>query len=152
MLTENLTVDITGPDRTPRYTLALRAINTDDFMKDDFTTADGRYYTFSFWAPMPKLNTNNPEVVKYFSDLCCYWAREWDIDGIRFDVGDEISHSFIRKVHEKVRAVKPEIYLLGEIWVDSLNWLHGDEYDAVYVLTDEGRAYLEDRENESHLS
>lgn len=28
----------------------------------------------------------------------------------------------------------------------------GDEYDAVYVLTDEGRKYVEDRENESHLS
>ena len=106
-------------------------INTDDFMKDDFTTADGRYYTFSFWAPMPKLNTNNPEVVRYFSDLCCYWAREWDIDGIRFDVGDEISHSFVRKLREKVKAVKPDIYLLGEIWMDSLNWLYGDEYDAV---------------------
>lgn len=51
-------------------------INSDDFMKDEFTTADGRFYSFSFWAPMPKLNTNNPEVVKYFSDLCCYWARE----------------------------------------------------------------------------
>ena len=106
-------------------------INSDDFMKDEFTTADGRFYSFSFWAPMPKLNTNNPEVVKYFSDLCCYWAEEWDIDGIRFDVGDEVAHSFIRKVREKVRAVKPDVYLLGEIWVDSINWLCGDEYDAV---------------------
>ena len=37
VLTENLTVDITGPDRTPRYTLALRAINTDDFMTARWT-------------------------------------------------------------------------------------------------------------------
>ncbi|SCX04064.1 Glycosidase [Ruminococcaceae bacterium P7] len=106
-------------------------INSDDFAKNDFSTADGRFYSFSFWAGMPKLNTNNPEVVKYFSDLCCYWAREWDIDGIRFDVGDEISHSFIRALRTAVKAVKPDIYLLGEIWMDSLNWLSGDEYDAV---------------------
>ena len=104
---------------------------SDDFAKNDFSTADGRFYSFSFWAGMPKLNTNNPEVVKYFSDLCCYWAREWDIDGIRFDVGDEISHSFIRALRTAVKAVKPDIYLLGEIWMDSLNWLSGDEYDAV---------------------
>jgi GMP synthase (glutamine-hydrolysing) len=37
VLTENLTVDITGPDRVPRYTLALRAINTDDFMTARWT-------------------------------------------------------------------------------------------------------------------
>ena len=37
VLTENLTVDITGADRTPRYTLALRAINTDDFMTARWT-------------------------------------------------------------------------------------------------------------------
>ena len=123
-------LDVCEKGRASRY-FDWFFINSDDFMKEEFTTADGRFYSFSFWAPMPKLNTNNPEVVKYFSDLCCYWAREWDIDGIRFDVGDEISHSFIRKVHEKVRAIKPEIYLLGEIWVDSLNWLYGDEYDAV---------------------
>ena len=98
-------------------------INSDDFAKNDFSTADGRFYSFSFWAGMPKLNTNNPEVVKYFSDLCCYWAREWDIDGIRFDVGDEISHSFIRALRTAVKAVKPDIYLLGEIWMDSLNWI-----------------------------
>lgn len=37
VLTENLTIDITGNDRTPRYTLALRAINTDDFMTARWT-------------------------------------------------------------------------------------------------------------------
>jgi len=37
VLTENLTVDITGNDRIPRYTLALRAINTDDFMTARWT-------------------------------------------------------------------------------------------------------------------
>ena len=37
VLTENLTIDITGSDRTPRYTLALRAINTDDFMTARWT-------------------------------------------------------------------------------------------------------------------
>lgn len=37
VLTENLTVDITGDDRIPRYTLALRAINTDDFMTARWT-------------------------------------------------------------------------------------------------------------------
>lgn len=37
VLTENLTIDITRNDRIPRYTLALRAINTDDFMTARWT-------------------------------------------------------------------------------------------------------------------
>lgn len=106
-------------------------INQDDFVKDDFTVADGRFYTFSFWSPMPKLNTNDPEVQQYFSGLCVHWARDYDIDGVRFDVGDEISHSFLRKVNREVKTVKPDVFLLGEIWFDSISWLGGCEYDSV---------------------
>ncbi len=94
-------------------------------------TKDGRYYSFAFEAYMPKLNTNNPEVMDYFTEICRYWVEEWGIDGIRFDVGNEISHAFIKKLHRELKAVNKEIFLLGEIWHDSVQWLQGDEYDSV---------------------
>lgn len=106
-------------------------INAEDFAKHEFSTEDARYYSFSFWAGMPKLNTNNPEVVTYFTDLCVHWAKDWKIDGIRFDVGDEISHSFLRSLHDSVKKVNPDIYFLGELWMDSISWLGDGEYDAV---------------------
>lgn len=106
-------------------------INSEDFARRDFSTEDARFYSFSFWAGMPKLNTNNPEVVEYFTNLCLHWARDWQIDGIRFDVGDEVSHRFIRKLNDAVKRVNPDVYFLGEIWMDSLGWLGGGEYDAV---------------------
>ncbi len=106
-------------------------INSDDFNSENYSTADGRFYSFSFWAGMPKLNTNNPEVQDYFSDLCVSWARDYGVDGIRFDVGDEISHAFIRRINSAVKAVNPEIFMLGEIWFDSIGWLNGYEYDSV---------------------
>lgn len=123
-------------------------INCDDFVKDDFSVADGRFYTFSFWAGMPKLNTNNPEVQRYFTDLCVHWVGDLDIDGIRFDVGDEISHSFLRRVNAAVKAKKPEIFLLGEIWFDSIGWLGGCEYDSVmnYPFTGGVGDFWRDRE------
>ena len=55
----------------------------------------------------------------------------WNIDGIRFDVGNEISHAFIKKLHRELKAVKPDLFLLGEIWMDSTPYLLGDEYDSV---------------------
>jgi len=123
-------------------------INRDDFVKDDFSVADGRFYTFSFWAGMPKLNTNNPEVQRYFTDLCVHWVGDLDIDGIRFDVGDEISHSFLRHVNAAVKAKKPETFLLGEIWFDSIGWLGGFEYDSVmnYPFTGAVGDFWRDRE------
>ena len=127
-------------------------INKDDFAKHQFTADDGRYYTFSFWAPMPKLNTNNPEVQRYFTELCVHWARDFDIDGIRFDVGDEVSHRFLKEMHRAVKEVKPDIFLLGEIWFDSIGWLGGDEYDSVmnYPLPGAIGDFWQDREMTAH--
>ena len=110
----------------------------DWFMINDWTelrrkadTRDGRFYSFAFADGMPKLNTNNEKVQEYFCALCESWIRDYDIDGIRFDVGNEIFHSFLKKMRKRVRALKPEIYLLGEIWHDASQWLAGDEYDSV---------------------
>lgn len=94
-------------------------------------TRDGRYFSFAFAADMPKLNTNNPVVIDYFGTLCESWVRDYGVDGIRFDVGNEISHRMLKELRRRVRAIRPDIYLLGEIWHDASPWLEGDEYDAV---------------------
>ena len=106
-------------------------INSEDFAKYEYSTEDTRFYSFSFWAGMPKLNTNNPEVVEYFTKLCSHWAKDWKIDGIRFDVGDEVSHTFIRSLNDSLKRINPDIFFLGEIWMDSISWLGGREYDSV---------------------
>ncbi len=105
-------------------------INTPEFAKIG-NTKDGRYYSFAFVSDMPKLNTNNKAVVDYFTDVCKKWISMFDIDGIRFDVGNEISHSFIKHLNLELKSVKPDIFLLGEIWTDSSTYLAGDEYDSV---------------------
>lgn len=94
-------------------------------------TRDHRYYSFAFASDMPKLNTNHPEVIAYFCKLCAKWVQVYDIDGIRFDVGNEVSHRMLKAIHQTVRGIRPDIYLLGEIWHDASPWLAGDEYDAV---------------------
>ena len=88
------------------------------------------FYSFAFTGLMPKLNTNNPEVAQYFLERCRHWVTDWHIDGIRFDVGNEVSHRFLKTLNAGLKALKPDIFLLGEIWHDSLAWLQGDEYDS----------------------
>ncbi|RYL91489.1 glycoside hydrolase family 13 protein [Sporolactobacillus sp. THM19-2] len=93
--------------------------------------------TFAFTPKMPKLNTANPEVQDYLLDIATYWIREFDIDGWRLDVADEVDHAFWKKFHKAVTDAKSDIYIVGEIWHDAWNWLQGDEFHSVmnYPLT-----------------
>ncbi|MBE5927435.1 MAG: alpha-glycosidase [Lachnospiraceae bacterium] len=92
---------------------------------------NGVYYTFGFFDSMPKLNTNNPEVIDYFLDVCTYWVKTFDIDAIRLDVANEVSHTFCKALRQRLLSLKPDFYLLGEIWHDATQWLRGDEFDSV---------------------
>ena len=91
----------------------------------------GKYYSFAFNDKMPKLNTSNPEVRKHIIDICEYWVKEYGIDGIRLDVANEVSHRFCKELRIRMKALKPDLYILGEVWNDSIGWLRGDEFDAV---------------------
>lgn len=103
-------------------------------VKDGIPTFD----TFAFTDKMPKLNTENPEVQAYLLDVARYWIEEIGADGWRLDVANEVDHRFWRKFRDVVKAAKPDAYILGEIWHDSLPWLGGDQFDAVmnYPLTE----------------
>ncbi len=89
------------------------------------------YDTFGFVPSMPKLNTENPQVKDYLLKVAKYWVEEFDIDGWRLDVANEVDHAFWREFRQAVKSVKPDAYILGEIWHDSMPWLQGDQFDAV---------------------
>lgn len=118
----------------PRYT----AIPDSEFAKEI------TYDTFSFNSNMPKLNTANPEVQKYLLEIATYWIREFDIDGWRLDVANEVDHHFWKEFHEAVLRQKEDLYILGEIWHSSQRWLEGDEFHAVmnYAFTDNIKAFF----------
>jgi glycosidase len=89
------------------------------------------YDTFAFTHMMPKFNTENAEVKEYLLGVARYWIEECDIDGWRLDVANEVDHAFWREFRKVVKAAKPDAYILGEIWNDSMPWLQGDQFDAV---------------------
>ena len=94
-------------------------------------TEDKSFYSFAFTANMPKLNTNNREVVDYILGICEYWIKEFDIDGWRLDVANEISHYLCKEIRTRLKSINKDIYILGEIWHDAIEWLRGDEFDSV---------------------
>lgn len=112
-------------------------INTFPLSDEPHKTKNGDYYAFAFGDDMPKLNTNNPEVISYLVDVVKHWIKEFGIDGLRIDVANEVSHQFCKQLRREIKKMKKDFYILGEIWHDAMNWLRHDEFDSVmnYPLT-----------------
>jgi len=89
------------------------------------------YRTFAGVPTMPKLNTDNVETADFLVRVGEYWIRECDIDGWRLDVADEVSQNFWRKFRSAIKQVKPDAYILGEVWGDAHVYLQGDQHDGV---------------------
>ena len=95
------------------------------------------YETFAACEYMPKLNTSNKEVQEFLLNIGTHYITEYDIDGWRLDVSDEISHHFWRVFRERIKDVKPDAVIIGENWHDANNYLRGDQYDSImnYAFT-----------------
>lgn len=95
------------------------------------------YEVFSFCSYMPKLNTSNPEVQEFLADIAVHWIKEYDIDGWRLDVSDEVAHDFWRLFRKRVKAAKEDCVIIGENWHDANTFLRGDQYDSImnYAFT-----------------
>lgn len=89
------------------------------------------YETFGYISSMPKLNTANPETKQYLLDCIRYWTKEFQIDGWRLDVSDEIDHRFWREFRTVLKEINADAIIIGENWHDALPWLMGDQFDSV---------------------
>lgn len=89
------------------------------------------YECFAACNYMPKINTANREAQDFLLDIACYWIREFDIDGWRLDVSDEVSHAFWRRFRDAVKAEKQDAVIVGENWHDAYPYLMGDQYDSI---------------------
>ncbi|BAY14569.1 alpha amylase catalytic region [Anabaenopsis circularis NIES-21] len=86
------------------------------------------------WADnraLPVFNHDNPEVREYIMEIAEYWIK-FGIDGWRLDVPFEIkTPGFWQEFRERVKAINPEAYIVGEVWGDSREWLDGTQFDGV---------------------
>ncbi len=80
---------------------------------------------------LPEFNHDNPEVREYIMEIAEYWIK-FGIDGWRLDVPFEIkTPGFWQEFRDRVKAVNPDAYIVGEVWHDSREWLDGTQFDGV---------------------
>lgn len=100
---------------------------------------------FKSWWNIPIL----PEVIEETPSYVDFITGEGGViekwlklgaDGWRLDVADELPDEFIAKIRNRIKAVKPDAILIGEVWEDASNktsygirrkYLLGAELDSV---------------------
>lgn len=82
------------------------------------------YYYGFFWGGMPDLNFDNPKVREKIYDIGKFWLQEVGVDGFRLDAAKHIfpddrpldNHEFWKEFRAKMEAIKPDVYLVGEVY------------------------------------
>ena len=125
--------DVVKNGKASKYADWFWVIDWDGLQKDrnwGEMIEDYAYEAFAFAPDMPRLRWENDEVREYLIGVGKYWA-ELGIDAWRMDVAYEPSHNFWQEFTREIKKIKPDIYMLGEIWTDSQKWLSGNEFHSV---------------------
>ena len=118
---------------------------------------DGKSYT-SWWGidTLPATHELCPSYLDYIirneDSVVAHWLRA-GADGFRLDVADELPDAFIDLLRRRVKEVKPDAVVIGEVWEDASNkisyserrrYFTGAELDAVmnYPFRDAIIAFL----------
>lgn len=66
------------------------------------------------WSDVAELNYSNPQLRRYMTDMLKYWIREFDLDGFRCDVAEEVPTDFWENARAELDQIKPDIVMLAE--------------------------------------
>jgi cyclomaltodextrinase / maltogenic alpha-amylase / neopullulanase len=82
-----------------------------DFYEHD---AKGRVTYPHDWSDVAELNYQNPKLRAYMIDMLKYWIRDFDLDGFRCDVAEEVPTDFWESARAELDKIKPDIVMLAE--------------------------------------
>ncbi len=111
---------------------------------DKINDNKNNYCCFASCKYMPKLNTSNAQVQQFVSNIATHWINEYNIDGWRLDVSDEVSHDMWKVLRKAVKLANPNAVLIGENWHNSYSYLVGDQLDSImnYAFTKQMMDYF----------
>ena len=73
---------------------------------------------------LPTVNKMDPSFVEYIITGCDSVVAHWldaGCDGFRLDVADELPSEFLSLLKKRIRKIRPDALLLGEVWEDASN-------------------------------
>lgn len=88
------------------------------------------YTCFAYVPQMPKTNTKNEFLRDYFCKVGSYWIEEFDVDGWRLDVANEVDDDFLRAFRASVKAAKSDALVIGEVWENANHYINNLALDS----------------------
>jgi glycosidase len=73
----------------------------------------------------------NWAMINHILDAMQSWLTEMDIDGFRLDVPNEVPFWFWQLFRQRIKALKPDAWLVGELWANPLQWVSDKYFDSV---------------------
>ena len=92
----------------------------------------------SWWGfyTLPTVNKMDPAFLDYIIDaedsVVAHWLK-LGADGFRLDVADELPDAFILRLKNRIRALKPDALLMGEVWEDASNKIAYDKRRHYFI-------------------
>jgi cyclomaltodextrinase / maltogenic alpha-amylase / neopullulanase len=81
-----------------------------------------------------KAETNRP-LVGHILETARWWLEVVGVDGFRLDVPDEVPFWFWQLFRAEIRKIKPDAWLIGELWQNAKGWIGPDYFDSVMNYT-----------------
>jgi cyclomaltodextrinase len=82
-----------------------------DFYEHDAT---GKITYPHDWYDVAKLNYSNSKLREYMTEMLKYWIRDFDLDGFRCDVAEDVPTDFWEHARAELEKIKPDIFMLAE--------------------------------------
>lgn len=89
------------------------------------------YEAWFGFPSMPKVNLGNPATAAEMLKVPKYWHERAEIAGWRLDVANEVPMDYWREFRKTVKALRSDMWILGEHWGDGTPWLKGDQWDSI---------------------
>ena len=82
----------------------------------------GSYNCWWNFDTLPTINKMDPEFINYIitgeDSVIAHWLK-LGADGFRLDVADELPDEFLKLLYDRVKQIKPDALVLGEVWEDA---------------------------------
>ncbi|MBO5078736.1 MAG: glycoside hydrolase family 13 protein [Oscillospiraceae bacterium] len=90
----------------------------------DFRQWPDSYKSWWDFDTLPTVNKMDPAFLEYIitgeNSVVAHWLRA-GCDGFRLDVADELPNEFLDLLKKRIREIRPDALLLGEVWEDASN-------------------------------
>ena len=90
----------------------------------DFKKWPNSYTCWWDFDTLPTVNKMHPDFIRYIitdeDSVVAHWLA-LGADGFRLDVVDELPDAFVKLLKQRIRQIKPDALLIGEVWEDASN-------------------------------